>query len=151
MRVFLSLIFLMIPIVANATGMCVHSNSYVAQLSVYNDGTAHTTGQNGAWTVTVPYITSSFNTPYIKGASACLEIGANNAVNTADSTVGLIGGDVSGAYCWCVMRAPLASYPVLAYKDYADSAACSAACADKCGTLVKTNQTFRSAMFESIW
>lgn len=143
--------FLIAPIASWGTSMCVHTNSYVAQLSIYDDGVSHTTGENGAWVVTTAYNTSSFNTPVIKGYAACTEVGAENTVSTADTTVGITGGESTGPYCWCVMNKPLVSYPVLAYKDYADIAACSAGCADKCGTLIQTSQSFRTAMFESIW
>ena len=135
----------------HATSMCVHSNSYVAQLSATENGTAYTTGANGSWTVTVPYITSSTNTSYITGYAGCAEVGADIAINTADTTVSITGGEATGPYCWCVMKTPLVSYPTLAYKDYADTATCSAGCADKCGTVVQTVAAFRTAMFSAIW
>jgi len=136
---------------AIGTSMCVHTGSYVVSLSIYDNGVSHTTGTGGAWTATMAYNTSSRNTPYINGYAGCIEVGADTAVDTADTTIGITGGESTGPYCWCVMNKPLVSYPVLAYKDYADIAACSAGCADKCGTLVQTSQSFRTAMFESVW
>ena len=149
MKTILALI--MLPMMANATSMCVHTGSYVASLSIYDNGVSHTTGNNGAWTVTMGYNTSSSNTPYVSGYAGCAEVGASNAIDTVDTTVGITGGEESGPYCWCVMRKPLVSYSVLAHKDYADTATCALNCADKCGEKVQTSTAFRTAMFEAVW
>ena len=151
MKKLVLIIGLIIPIATYGTSMCVHTGSYVASLSIYENGVSRTTGNNGAWTVTMGYTTSSANTPYVMGYSGCAEVGADNTVDTADTTVGISAGESTGPYCWCVMKKPLVSYAVLAWKDYADITACSAGCADKCGEKVQTSTAFRTAMFEAVW
>lgn len=138
------------PIVATATSMCVHTDSYVAILSTSDDGLSYTTDTGGVWTVTVGYVTSSNNTSYISGYAGCAEAGASLTVDTADTTVGITGGEATGPYCWCVMKKPLVSYPVLAWKDYATTEACSAACAAKCGDKVQNSSSFRAVLFGSV-
>lgn len=139
---------LLCPLCAFATGMCVHSNSYVAQLSTSRDGVSYEVGSAGAFTVTFDYPTSSFNTNTVKGSSACNEI--TGTVNTADSTVSSVSGETTGVNCWCAMKKPLVSDWVYS-GAYASIDACSAACATACATNVQTSSTFRTAMFGAIW
>ena len=136
------------PLHAFATGMCVHTNSYVAQLSISHDGVSYETGNAGTWTVTFDYPTSSYNTNTVKGSSACNEI--PGAANTADPTMSSISGEATGVNCWCAMVKPLISDWVYS-GAYASIDACSAACATACATGVKTSSDTRRAMFNSIW
>lgn len=147
-RFILGLGVLMIPFSAFATGMCVHTNSYVVQLSTSRNGVSVETGDAGAWTVTFDYPTSSFNTNTVKGSSACNEIAGT--VNTADDTVSSISGESTGVHCWCAMKKPLVSDWVYS-GAYASTDACGTACATACANNVKTSSTFRTAMFNAIW
>ena len=141
-------LFALLPLSSFATGMCVHTNSYVVQLSTSRDGVSIETGDAGAWIVTFDYPTSSFNTNTVKGSSACNEIAGT--VNTADATVSSVSGESTGAHCWCAMQKPLVSDWVYS-GAYASADACGAACATACANNVKTSSTFRTAMFNAIW
>jgi hypothetical protein len=148
MRKILILLFAFFPLVANATGMCVHTGSYVVQLSTSRDGVSFETGNDGAWSVTFDYPTSSLNTNIVRGFASCNEV--SGTINTADNGVSAVAGESTGVNCWCSMKMPLISDWVNA-GVYASAAACSAACATACATAVKTNSTFRTAMFGAIW
>lgn len=147
-NIFFILTLLAVPVSAFATGMCVHTNSYVVQLSTSRDGVSVEIGDAGSWIVTFDYPTSSFNTNTLKGSSACNEIAGT--VNTADATVSSVSGETTGAHCWCAMKKPLVSDWVYS-GAYASATACGTACATACANNVKTSSTFRTAMFNAIW
>ena len=132
---------------AGATIMCMHSNSYVATLLRSRDGVSITVGQNGAWTTTFDYYTSSLNTMDVTGIAACNEV--TGTANTADGTVSTSAAD-SGVNCWCTMKSPLRSDWVYS-GSYASDSACASSCATACATNVKTSTAFRTAMFEAVW
>ena len=142
------LLVLLCPLSAFATGMCVHTNSYVVQLSTSRNGVSIETGDAGAWTVTFDYPTSSFNTNTVKGASACNE--SVGTVNTADDTVSSVSGEATGEHCWCAMKKPMVSDWVYS-GVYASTDACVSACATACANNVKTSSGFRTVMFGAIW
>lgn len=133
--------------VANATTMCMHSNSYVATLLRSRDGVSITTGQNGAWTTTFDYYTSSLNTMDVTGLAACNEVTGTS--NTADGTVSTSPAD-TGQNCWCAMKLPLVSDWVYS-GAYASDSECASSCQTACATNAKTSTAFRTAMFESVW
>lgn len=147
-KILVIFVIFMCPLCAFATGMCVHSGSYVAQLSTSRDGVSYAVGSSGAWTVTFDYPTSSFNTNTVKGSSACNEIAGT--ANTADATVSSVSGEATGVNCWCAMTKPLVSDWVYS-GAYASTDACVAACSAACATNVQTSSTFRTAMFGAIW
>ena len=146
---FISLfLFLLLPLSSFATGMCVHTNSYIVQLSTTRNGTSIETGTNGAFTVTFDYPTSSFNTNTVKGSYACTEVAGTP--NTADNTLSAMAGEATGENCWCAMKKPLISDWVN-LDSYASTDACVAACATACANAVKTSTTMRTTMFNAIW
>jgi len=147
MRYVFFALLLMITGVANATTMCVHTNSYVATLSISRDGVSYTTDGSGGWTVTMDYNTSSRNTPTVMGYASCNEV--TGTANTADATISASTSDV-GANCWCGMSLPLVSDWVF-LQTYASNAACAAACDATCGNAVKTSSSMRGAMFPAVW
>ena len=146
-KMILIFITLFMPIVAGATTMCVHSNSYVATLLRSRDGVSVTTGANGAWTTTFDYYTSSLNTMDVSGLAACNEVAGT--VNAADGTVSTSPLD-TGINCWCAMNAPLVSDWVYS-GAYADDATCASSCTAACANNVKTSAAFRTSMYESVW
>lgn len=148
LRAIAFFIVLLFPLSVFATGMCVHTNSYVVQLSTTRNGESYEVGTNGAFTVTFDYSTSSFNTNTVKGVSACTEV--TGTPNTADATLSATSGESTGENCWCAMKKPLVSDWVN-LDAYASTAACSAACAAACANAVKTSTTMRTAMFNAIW
>ncbi|MBO7508884.1 MAG: hypothetical protein J6T57_01220 [Alphaproteobacteria bacterium] len=147
MKKTLGLIGIFICCGANATTMCMHSNSYVATLLRGRDGVSITTGQNGAWTTTFDYYTSSLNTMNVTGFAACNEL--TGTANTADGTVSTSVAD-TGQNCWCSMKTPLVSDWVYS-GAYASDSDCASSCQTACATNVKTSTAFRTAMFEAVW
>lgn len=147
-RVLMFVLVCVLPMVANATGMCVHTNTYVGQLLASRDGVSYETGDGGAWLVNTDYVTSSFNTPIIKGASACIE--KEGVVNTADSTVTALSGELVEPHCWCAMAKPLISDWVYV-KTFDTLAECGSGCASACGNAVMTSTALRTSMFQAIW
>lgn len=146
-KTILIFMVLFIPIVAGATTMCVHSNSYVATLLRSRNGASVTTGANGTWTVTFDYYTSSLNTMDVSGLAACNEVAGT--VNTADGTVSTAVSDI-GVNCWCMMKTPLVSDWVYS-GAYASDSACASSCTAACANNVRTVTAFRTAMYESVW
>ena len=59
----------------------------------------------------------------------------------------------TGINCYCKMMAPATSYWVNASgsSPYATETDCENACVNACANYMATNQTFRSAVYESIW
>ena len=145
---------LLFPIGAFATGMCVHTNSYVAQLSTSIDGTSSTTGDGGAFTVTFPYPTSNLTVDgnpvqTVTGSSSCNEVSASAQYETK-STLSGVSGESTGTNCWCAMKKPFISYWVY-LNNYGSNTSCASSCANACATAVKSQQAMRTAMFKIIW
>jgi len=136
---------------AHGIDTCVKTGTYVG---IFRNNTNGTTSESNAtnktWQVTYDYGT-------LMGIASCNEI--SGTANTPKTNLVTTTGD-TGRYCWCKM------WPVPAYgaesgptsywmylSDYGsgNSSACASGCAGACETAMKTNATFRTALFESIW
>lgn len=128
---------------------CVRNNSYVGIFKKNVNGTtSESNASSKIWKVVFDYIT-------LTGYASCNEI--SGTANTPKTNLVTGTADI-GQYCWCEM------WPVLAYgyesgptsywmylKSFASDSACASGCASDCENAVKSNATFRTAMFESMW
>lgn len=157
MKKIVFFIFLFV-IPAFADNMCVKNYSFVSILSKSRDGVSYeTVPAEHKWIVQLDYVAST--TPEdsshnalrdpstIYGYGACSETPGTESV--ADSAVDP-SLDGTGMHCWCRLNAPLVSDWVY-YGSFANDNACASGCIGACGENVKSNQEFRSAMFDSIW
>ena len=135
--------------IADAATVCVKPNTFVGILKKNVAGTSGESSNDGKiWRVVFDYKT-------ITGLAACNEIDGTYA--TALTNLYTSSTD-SGPKCWCKME------PVLAYgtetglasywvflETMSDASTCATGCAAACMNAVKSDTTFRSGMFESVW
>ena len=129
--------------------ICAKSSTYVGIVKKNPDGISSTyDNDNKYWKVDFDYKT-------VTGLAACNEI--SGTVATATTNLYTSSVDV-GQHCWCKME------PVKAYgyetgltsywiylTAYADASTCGNSCTSACADAVKSNLSFRTGMYESIW
>jgi len=137
---------------ANAANVCVKNNTFIAFLKKSVNGTTGSSTNTGKqWTVTFDYGNNVSKT--VTGLAACNEI--SGTTGTAKTNLYTSASD-AGTKCWCQIgpaygaETGLTSYWVF-LDTYQDSSTCASSCANDCMTAVKTNTTFRTAIFEAIW
>ncbi len=128
---------------------CLRNNSYIGIFKKNVNGTSSEHNDtNKTWKVVFDYTT-------LTGYASCNEI--SGTANTPQTNLVTSTAD-EGSHCWCEM------WPVTAYgresgptsywmylQNFASAGACASGCTAACETAVKTNATFRTAMFESMW
>lgn len=128
---------------------CMRSNSYVGIFKKNVDGTSKDSdATDKIWKVVFDYMT-------ITGFASCNDI--SGTANTPKTNL-VTGVEDTGIYCWCEMW-PVTDYGYetgptsywMYLKSYADAATCASSCADDCAVAVRDDDTFRTAMFESMW
>ena len=156
-RLMIFLIMMMIVPAVHAYTICAKNNTYVGVVRKGVNGTvADVTNSNGKkqWAVEYNYKT-------ITGFAACN--GVSGTYGTPKTNLYTNAGD-AGQYCWCEMwpiyddddttnyhyETGITSYWVY-LGDYSTSASCASDCTSDCASAMATNQTFRSAVFESVW
>ena len=125
-----------------AVTLCKKSNTAVAVLNKVVSGTVDS-ASGTRWVVNMSDGT------VVKGKSLCSGMPGEFAiVNT-----GVADTYDTGTNCYCKMMAPATSYwvNVNGTTEYESDSACESACVSVCANNVATNQTFRSAVYESIW
>ncbi len=140
--------------IANAVTVCAKNNTYVGILKKNIAGTTGTSSNNGKiWYVDFDY--GNNTTKRVTGIAACNGISGTYATPQTNLYTSSVD---QGKYCWCKME-PVYSYGtetgITSYwmflDTYTDAATCASNCTNDCMTAVKTNTTFRSAMYESVW
>ena len=128
---------------------CVRNNSYVGVFKKGEDGTSKQTDTtNKTWKVVFDYTT-------LMGYASCNDI--SGTANTPKTNL-VTGTEDTGTQCWCEMW-PVTDYGYetgptsywIYLQAYGSSEACATSCTDACATAVKDDDTFRGAMFESMW
>lgn len=128
---------------------CARNNSYIGIFKKNVDGTSKTSNASAkTWQVTFDYMT-------ITGFASCNDISGTANAPTTNLVTGV---EDTGAHCWCEMW-PVTDYGYetgptsywMYLTAYADASTCASSCADACATAVKDDDTFRTAMFESMW
>lgn len=138
------------PYVAHAVTTCLRTNAYVGifKKSVDSTTTPVTDSTNKTWKIIFDYAT-------ITGLAACNEI--SGTANTPTTNLVTNAAD-EGPHCWCEMW-PVEDYGYesgptsywIYLQAYANASTCASSCTSACATAVATDDTFRSAMFESMW
>lgn len=128
---------------------CVKTNSYIGIFRKNVDGTSKQVDTtNKAWKVVFPDQT-------LTGYASCNDI--SGVANTPKTNL-VTGAEDVGIHCWCEM------WPVPAYgyesgptsywiylKSYSTDSACASTCTTDCADAMKDDDTFRTAVFESMW
>jgi len=128
---------------------CMRNNTYLGIFKKNVDGTSSTyENSTKVWKVIYDYIT-------LTGYASCNEI--SGTANTPKTNL-VTGAADQGIYCWCQMW-PIEYYgyetgpsSYWIYLDsYASESACASGCTSACATAMKDDDTFRTAVFESMW
>jgi hypothetical protein len=134
--------------------VCAKNGTYVGLLKKNVTGSTGGYSNDGKiWYVDFDY--GNNTTRRITGLAACNEI--SGTVATPRTNLYTSASD-SGEYCWCKME-PVYSYGIetgitsywIFLDTYADATTCASSCTNACMNAVKTNTTFRSGMYESVW
>lgn len=128
---------------------CARNNTYIGIFKNDTDGTSkQIDNTTKTWKVEFDYET-------LTGYASCNDI--SGTANTPKTNLVTGAGDV-GVHCWCemwpVMDMGYESGPSsywMYLKSYADATTCASSCTDDCATAVRDDDTFRTAMFESMW
>ena len=150
MKKILILVVLIMPL-ASAYGFttCARNNSYIGIFKKNVDGTSKQTDTtNKTWKVVFDYVT-------LTGYASCNDI--SGTANTPKTNL-VTGSEDKGVYCWCEMW-PVTDYGYesgptsywIYLQSYSDATTCASSCTDACATAMKDNDTFRGAVFESMW
>lgn len=145
------IIILLMMLTGTAYGYttCMRNNTYLGIFKKNVDGTSSTyENSTKVWKVIYDYIT-------LTGYASCNEISGTS--NTPKTNL-VTGAADQGIYCWCQMW-PIEYYgyetgpsSYWIYLDsYASESACASECTSACATAMKDNDTFRTAVFESMW
>ena len=131
---------------AFGTTMCVQNDNVAVVLDPSVAGTTYTYDNAlGRWDTTFPY-------GHVIGISACITTSGSygKAVSQLkDDGNDVVGGEVTGAKCWCKMTHPAVSLWVFA-RSYGSTSACASDCAYDCGYYVRRNSDFRAGLFGSV-
>lgn len=128
---------------------CARNNSYIGIFKKNVDGTSKQIDTtNKTWKVVFDYVT-------LTGYASCNDI--SGTANTPKTNL-ITGSEDIGVHCWCEMW-PVTDYGYesgptsywIYLTAYGDAATCASSCTDACATAVKDDDTFRSAVFESMW
>ena len=136
--------------VGNVYGVaiCLRDATYVAFLSKSTNGVSGTADSTeNTWSVEMNYKISNRDISSVSGIASCNEIAGT--AGTADSTVSFSKTD-TGVNCWCKMQIPLSSDWVF-YGASSSDADCASNCATNCMNSVKSSESFRTALYESVW
>jgi len=132
---------------------CMHGNSYLLILRPEVDGTSSRFDPaTKEWEVVFNYIT-------LTGFAACNEISGTANTPTTNLVTNALD---EGPNCWCQMwpvenydhETGPSSYWMYLDAGYTTAAQCSdstTGCAKACADAVREDDTFRTAMFESMW
>lgn len=151
MKKLISIMILTILTCSGAYGFttCVHNNTYIGIFKKDVDGTSkQSDSTNKIWKVV-------FSDQTLTGFASC-----NDIVGTANTPkTNLVTGAADiGIHCWCEMW-PVEEYGYetgptsywMYLKSYSDATSCASTCTDDCATAMKDDDTFRTAVFESMW
>ena len=128
---------------------CARNNSYIGIFKKNVDGTSkQTDSTNKTWKVVFDYMT-------ITGFASCNDI--SGTANTPKTNL-VTGAADTGIHCWCEMW-PVTDYGYetgptsywIYLQSYGSDSTCATSCTDACATAVKDDDTFRTAVFESMW
>jgi len=140
---------LMTSVTAYGFTTCARNNSYIGIFKKNVDGTSkQSDATDKIWKVVFDYET-------LTGFASCNDI--SGTANTPKTNL-VTGATDTGVHCWCEMW-PVTDYGYesgptsywMYLKSYSTDSACATSCADDCATAVKDDDTFRTAMFESMW
>ena len=134
---------------AFSTTMCVQNDNMAVILDPSVPGTTNTYDNAlGRWDTTMPY-------GHIIGISACIGTSGSYGVaksqlkDSANNNVPVVGGEVTGARCWCKMTHPAVSLWVF-YDSFSSPSGCASYCTNSCGYYVQRNSVFRAGLFGSV-
>lgn len=134
---------------AFSTTMCVQNDNMAVILDPSVPGSSYTYDNAlGRWDTTMPY-------GHIIGISACIGTSGSYGVaksqlkDSANNNVPVVGGEVTGARCWCKMTHPAVSLWGF-YYTYGSTSACASRCTDDCGNAVQRSSAFRAGLFGSV-
>ena len=131
---------------AFGTTMCVQNDNVAEVLDPSVAGTAYTYDNAlGRWDTTFPY-------GHVIGISACITTSGSygKAVSQLkDDGNDVVGGEVTGAMCWCKMTHPAVSLWVFS-RSFSSASGCASLCAYYCGYYVRNYSDFRAGLFGSV-
>lgn len=145
---------LMICNVAYGVSVCAKSNTYVGIWKPTIAGTSGSASNSDKiWYVDFDY--GNNVTKRITGIAACNEVSGTYA--TPQTNLYTSSSD-AGEKCWCKVE-PVEDYNVktgitshwMFLETAADASTCASTCATSCMNAIKSDSTFRSAMYESVW
>lgn len=128
---------------------CARNNTYIGIFKKNVDGTSKTIDNTQKiWQVVFPDQT-------LTGYASCNDI--TGTANTPKTNLVTSAAD-TGVNCWCEMW-PIEDYGFetgptsywIYLQAYVDSTTCASSCTDACATAMKDDDTFRTAVFESMW
>ena len=135
-----------------STTMCVRTGTYIVSLIPTRDGISQSVDSDNVWWVGFDYYTNYITTTATKtknvtGIASCNDNAGTAGVADKDLVATAVD---TGVHCWCAMETPLVSDWVY-LQVFSDEATCAANCSTNCATTVKTDDTFRSTVYQSIW
>lgn len=142
-------LILMTSMTAYGFTTCARNNSYIGIFKKNVDGTSkQSDSTDKIWKVVFDYTT-------LTGYASCNDI--SGTANTPKTNL-VTGAADTGVHCWCEMW-PVTDYGYesgptsywMYLKSYSTDSACATSCTEDCATAVKDDDTFRTAMFESMW
>lgn len=147
-------IMIMVAIMMTGAGAygfttCARNNSYIGIFKKNVDGTSkQVDSTNKTWKVVFDYMT-------ITGLASCNDI--SGTANTPKTNLVTAAAD-TGIHCWCEMW-PVTDYGYesgptsywMYLQAYGSDSTCASSCTDACASAVKDDDTFRTAVFESMW
>ena len=128
---------------ANATTMCMTSDSTSIILDPSVDGTNYTSSAaNATWSVTFPDYT-------VSGIASCNSLSGTFGTASPEYNNQITAGYQDGqSNCWCRMMGPVRSAWVF-YRTFSSASECASECADYCGYFVRGNANVRGGVFGS--
>ena len=144
--IFAGILGCIIAMPAFATTMCVQNDNVAVVLDPTVAGTTYTYDNSlGRWDTTFPY-------GHVIGISACIRTSGSYGVAKSqlkDDGNDVVGGEVTGARCWCRMTHPAVSLWVFSY-SYSSASECASICTGRCGAYVQARSDFRAGLFGSV-
>ncbi len=129
--------------------ICAKNNTYVGVLK------KNVAGQSSEYNNTGKIWKIDYGYKVVTGIAACNEITGTRGV--AKTNLFTSATD-AGEQCWCKMEpvtaygyeAGITSYWVF-FNTYADASTCASSCTEACMNAMKSDTSFRSAVFEAVW